>query len=273
MKSQELKGKIAVIFGAAGGIGASIARLLDDLDLKLILSDINIKKLQVLKKELRNDSIIEICNITDISKIQSLYSKIFHRFDRIDIMINTVGIIIPSLFENSTHADIQKQVDINLMGAINCIKEVIPYMKRAGEGNIITISSLAGIVPETHSSIYTATKFALRGLNLTINLELKKHDIVVSTIFPDSVDTSMLEFEARYGGSPLTFLDDPVPPEDVAKAVLKSILKNKVEICVPKSQGRLSKFIMCFPKLVQRLWPKFEKKGEIKKREFLSRLT
>ncbi len=158
------------------------------------------------------------------------------------------------------------------MGAINCLKEIIPIMKNRGGGHAITISSLAGIVPETYSSIYTATKFALRGLNLTLNLELKEYDIVTSAIFPDSVDTPMLEFEATHGGSPLTFLDDPIPPRDVAEAVLTAILKDKVEVCVPRSQGILSKFIMCFPKLVQRIWPKFEEKGEKKKQEYLKRL-
>jgi short-subunit dehydrogenase len=67
-------------------------------------------------------------------------------------------------------------------------------------------------------------------------------------------------------------LDDPVSPKDVAQAVLKSILKKKVEIIVPRSQGILSKFIMCFPKAVQRLWPKFEEKGWEKKQKFLEKL-
>ncbi|MHA1337066.1 MAG: SDR family oxidoreductase [Promethearchaeota archaeon] len=103
--------------------------------------------------------------------MKKLFDKSIEKYNKIDYLINTVGIIIPSLFENANYDDILKQININLIGTIQCTKEIIPYLKNSGGGQIITISSLAGIVPETYSSIYTATKFALRGLNLTLNLE------------------------------------------------------------------------------------------------------
>jgi short-subunit dehydrogenase len=103
-------------------------------------------------------------------------------------------------------------------------------------------------------------------------LELEEDNIFVSTIFPDSVDTPMLEYEAKHGGSPLTFLHDPVPPEKVAKAVLKALLKEKVEVCVPHLEGVLSKFIMCMPSQVKRLWPKYEEHGRKNREKFLKNL-
>jgi len=272
MKRDKLSNKVAVITGAGGGIGKEIAKLLDKNHVKLVLSDINGDKLQELSDQLNQEPLIIPCDITILHDVQKLVSTTLDALGTIDILINTVGIIIPSLFEETSHEAITKQINVNLIGSIYCIKEVIPTMTNGG-GNIVILSSLAGIVPETHSSIYTATKFALRGLNFTLNLELKSQGIIVSTIFPDSVDTPMLEFEAKFGGSPLTFLDDPIPPSDVAKAVVKAILKDKVEICVPKSRGRVSKLIMCFPKLVQRIWPKLEEKGEKKKQEYLTRLN
>ncbi len=273
MKENYLKDKIAIITGAAGGIGREIAKLFDIYGIKLILTDINEEGLRVIANELSQEPLIIPCDITKIEQVKNLISQTNSKYGTVDILINTVGIIIPALFENTNYSDIEKQINVNLLGIIHCTKEIIPIMKDAGGGNIVTISSLAGIVPETYSSIYTATKFALRGFDLTLNLELKKHNITVSTIFPDSVDTSMLEYEAKHGGSPLTFLSDPVNPERVAKAALKAILKNKVEICVPHFQGTLSKFIMCFPKRVQKMWPKLEKKGEKRKQEFLRNLN
>ena len=271
-KNNKLKDKIAIVTGASGGIGSEIVKLLDENGVLLVLTDVNIKALNEIAKNLSKEHLVIQCDITKIEQVKDLISQTIKKYGTIDILVNTVGIIIPALFEDTTYEDIEKQVNVNLIGTIFCTKEVIPIMKKAGKGNIITLSSLAGIVPETYSSIYTATKFALRGLNFTLNLELKKHDIIVSTIFPDSVDTPMLEFEAKHGGSGLTFLDDPVKPEDVAKLVIKAILKEKVELYIPHSQGRLLKFVMCFPKLVQRLWPKFEEKGEKKKQEYLKSL-
>jgi short-subunit dehydrogenase len=272
MKRENLKEKVAILFGACGGIGTEIVKMLENEGVQLILADVNKEGLEKFRNFV-NDSILYECDITNKEQIIELYQNVLDKFEKIDILINTVGIIIPNLFEDTTYAEIERQININLIGAINCIKEVIPIMKEQEEGYIITLSSLAGIVPETYSSIYTATKFALRGLNLTLNLELKEHNINVSTIFPDSVDTPMLEYEAKCeSGSPLTFLDDPVPPKDVADAVMKAILKKKAEVCVPRSQGILSKFVMCFPKAVQRLWPRFEEKGRENKQKFLEKL-
>jgi len=272
MKEKHLKNKVSIITGAAGGIGKEIVKLFDEKEIKLALTDINLEPLKELKKELHQDPLLISCDITNLDEIKAVISKALQTHGKIDILVNTVGIVIPSLFENTTYEDILKQINVNLIGTIQFTKEIIPVMKKGGGGHIVTISSLAGIVPETHSSIYTATKFALRGLNWTLNLELEEHDIFVSTIFPDSVDTPMLQYEAKHGGSPLTFLHDPVDPQKVAEGILKAILKKKVEVCVPHSEGILSKIIMCMPSQVKRLWPKYEKKGEKKREEYLKNL-
>jgi short-subunit dehydrogenase len=272
MKEKELENKIAIITGAAGGIGQKIAELFDQKGINLVLADLDVDSLSGISNNLKQRPLLISCDITDLEQVENLIAKALEEHERIDILVNCVGIIIPSLFENTTYDEIDKQINVNLMGTIHCTKEIIPVMKKAGGGYIVTISSLAGIVPETYSSIYTATKFALRGLDWTLNLELADDNIFVSTIFPDSVDTPMLEYEAKHGGSPLTFLHDPVPPEDVAEAVLKAILKEKVEVCVPHLDGILSKFIMCMPSQVKRIWPKYEQKGKENRKEFLRNL-
>ncbi|MBD3194840.1 MAG: SDR family NAD(P)-dependent oxidoreductase [Candidatus Lokiarchaeota archaeon] len=272
MKKEELKGKVAVLMGACGGIGQEIAKLFDKEGIALALGDIDEGSLKKISKDLKQEPFTLRCDVTNKEQVKTFYSKTLEKYQKIDFLVNTVGIIIPGLFENTTYEDIEKQINVNLMGAIICTKEIIPIMKEQNQGHVITISSLAGIVPETYSSIYTATKFALRGLDWTLALELKEYDIKVSTIFPDSVDTPMLEYEAKHGGSPLTFLHDPVPPEEVAEGVLKAILKDKIEVCVPKMDGILSKIIMCLPSQVKRIWPKYEKKGEKKKQAFLKKV-
>lgn len=272
MKSDLLKDKIAIVTGASGGIGREIVKLLDQNGIRLVLTDINEERLKEIGQELSREPLIIQCDITKLDQVKNLITQTLKKYESIDILVNAIGIIIPGLFEDTTYEDIEKQINVNLMGIIRCIKETIQVMKKAEKGHIVTISSLAGIVPETYSSIYTATKFALRGLGFTLNLELKKQNIIVSTIFPDSVDTPMLEFEAKHGGSPLTFRAEPIKPEKVAKLILKAIIKKKVELYIPRFDAFLSKFIMCFPKIVQKLWPRFEKKGEKKKEEFLRNL-
>ena len=204
------------------------------------------------------------CDITRPEEVHGLVNTAHARFGTVDILVNNAGIIVPGLFEHSTYADIERQVRINLLGAVTCTREVIPVMRQGGAGHIVTVSSMAGLVPETYSAIYTATKFALRGFNLTLAIELKQHRIGVSTIFPDSVATPMLRHEALHGGSPLTFLSPPQSPALVAEAILKAILKNKVEVSVAASTGMVSKAVMCWPWAVTKIWPLLEYLGKRK---------
>jgi len=261
---REVSGKTAIVTGAAGGIGSEVATLFDRHGLKLVLTDINADGLAHTSRMLRSEHMCVTCDITRPEEVHGLVNTAHARFGTVDILVNNAGIIVPGLFEHCSHEDIERQVAINLLGAITCTREVIPAMKQAGAGHIVTVSSMAGLVPETYSAIYTATKFALRGFNLTLAIELKQHRIGVSTIFPDSVATPMLRHEALHGGSPLTFLSPPQSPALVAEAILKAILKNKVEVSVAASTGMVSKAVMCWPWAVTKIWPLLEYLGKRK---------
>jgi short-subunit dehydrogenase len=265
----DFNNKTIIITGASGGIGAALARELDKRGANLLLADINLDGLKAYAAGLTSNPLTIKCDITDRTDVKKLVESAVNKFSKIDILINNAGIIRPALFKDCSYEDIDAQMRVNFMGAVNCTKEVVAEMIPAKQGHIVTISSLAGLVPETYSSIYTASKFALRGFFLTIGIELAKHNIIVSTIFPDSVDTPMLKYEASHGGSPLTFLGNAQSPQKVVHAVIKAIEKNRPETYVPASTGNLSKIIMCSPFLVTKLWPLLERAGEKNKRSFI----
>lgn len=258
--------KTIIITGASGGIGTALATELDRRGANLVLADINFNGLKSLASDLKSDPLIVQCDITDRADVKKLVEEAVKRFSKVDILINNAGIIRPALFEDCSYEDIDAQMKVNFMGAVNCSKEVVAIMIPAKQGHIVTISSLAGLVPETYSSIYTASKFALRGFFLTLAIELRKHSIKVSTIFPDSVDTPMLKYEASHGGSPLTFLGEAQKPQKIVHAVIKSIEKGSPEICAPASTGIFSRIIMCWPWIVTKLWPVLERMGEQNKK-------
>jgi len=264
----DFSNKTIMITGASGGIGSALARALDNRKANLVLADINFKGTESSDSGWMSAPLKIQCDITDRADVKRLVESAVKKFSKIDILINNAGIIRPALFENCSYEDIDAQMKINFMGAVNCTKEVLTVMLPAKRGNIVTISSLAGIVPETYSSIYTASKFALRGFFLTLGIELRKHNIKVSTVFPDSVDTPMLKYEASHGGSPLTFLGQAQSPEKIVQAVIKAIERGTPETCSPASTGIFSRIIMCWPWLVTKLWPVLERLGEKNKKSY-----
>ena len=160
MKAGKLHGKTVIITGAAGGIGMATAALLGRQGANLVLADIDLPKLERATKGLSSSLLTVKCDITKREDIVELVARAQKKFNKIDILVNNAGIIIPARFEDSKYDDIEKQININLIGTINVTYEVLPALIKNGGGNIVTISSMAGIVPETFSSIYTATKFA-----------------------------------------------------------------------------------------------------------------
>lgn len=260
----KFKDKVAIVTGAASGIGKAVIRMFADEGAKVVLADINEEGINTFAKELAAKGVDAMAVRTDVTKLEmvkDLLNKALQKHGRIDILHNNAGIILPNDIDAIDYKDIDRQIHINLYGIIYGTKEVIPIMKKQGSGHIVNTASLAGVVPEPGSSIYSATKFGIRGFSLGVRLELLHTGVSISTVLPDSVETPQLHYEATHGGSPMSFLDKPQTPEAVARAVKKAILKNKVEVYVPHSQGIVARLALMWPWIMPLLWPMLEKSG------------
>lgn len=272
MSQKEFRHKKILITGAAGGIGFAVAQAFDSLGAHCLLCDINEDRLLRLSKNLQNQYSIFICDVTDLLATKKMIAQIQDDVKGFDMLIHCAGVIYPGAFEQSSWTQIEKQLQINLHSTIYLSKLAIEHFKLQEQGAMVTISSLAGIVPETYSAVYSATKFAIRGFNQTLHIELKKKNIFVGTVFPDSVDTAMLEYEALHNGSPLTFLSKPCSAQTVAKAVVKAVQKKKIETYVPRFSATLPKILQTMPFLIPPLWLVLEKIGERKKQIYLKKM-
>lgn len=261
-------GKIAFITGAGGGIGSAVARLLDELGASCVLCDLQEESLEKVSASLGNPSLCLAFDVSQKDQVTKAVQKAAHHFHKIDIAVNCAGIIFPAPFAELTWEKIDKQLQVNLAGTIAVNKALVDIFLRQGEGSLLNISSLAGIVPETDSSLYTATKFALRGFSQTLHIELKPHNIFVGTVFPDSVDTPMLRYEAAAGGSVLTFLSTPTTAQEVARAVVKALTKKRLETYVPSFSAVFPKILQVWPRLIPPIWNLLEKIGKQKKKRF-----
>jgi 3-oxoacyl-[acyl-carrier protein] reductase len=249
-----IKDKTIFITGGASGIGQYLAQKLYQSGAKLIVSDINYDALLLdfEKNKWQNDRILLLK--LDVSKWDSWNNAVqvaMTQFQNIDILINNAGIIVPGYIHETNYINIDKHIDINLKGVIYGTKLASEHMMRQGYGQIINVSSLAGITPGQGLNLYCASKFGVRGFTLSVAAELRPHNIFVSVVCPDAVDTPMFTLQKDYDEAALTFSGTKaLTVEQIGEVIIKkAILKRKIEIIYPISRGILAKLSSLFPSM------------------------
>jgi short-subunit dehydrogenase len=249
---------VSLLTGAAGGIGREIALLLDKEGYTQVLIDINKKGLAETASGLSISPCLIDSDITNIENVRKIKKQVLSMYGKLDVLINNAGVVVTTPFDTAEYDEIEREFNVNYKSIIYLLREFLPVMKSQGRGNIVSVCSLGGIMPLKEAPGYCGTKFGLRGFMLSQSIALKKSGIHVSCIYPTAIDTPMLHHEALHGGSLLNFLSDPLQPVKVAKAVVKAIKKNKMEISVPGSEGFLCKLMGSFPALISGILPLLE---------------
>jgi len=277
MKNQShLKGKVVVLTGGASGIGAETATWLTREDAAVVLADINEMGLERKRAELTPLGARVLSVVTDVTQSRSwrnLFDRAIQEFGHIDVLVNCAGVIHPGPVETLSEERVRMQVEVNLIGTVYGTQVFLPYFRQRNEGHIIHTASLGGIVPLPNEAVYSATKFAVRGLCLALALELHDTPIHVSVICPDSVETEQVRQEATEGGCALSFTSQLLQPSDVARAIVKTILRPKREVFVPQLRGLLSKVGDFSPNLVGVLYPFLKGMGERGRAKYLKTLS
>lgn len=191
-----LKGKVAIVTGCVGGIGASVVEAFVKEGENLVIADINLEAAQELAGKVRNDNTRVLAVKTDVSiesDAQNLASTAMKEFGKIDILVNNAGIIeggkIVELEENSWN----REMNVNAKGPYLVTKAVAPHMIAAGYGKIVNIASLAGKSATAGFGSYAASKFAVMGLTQAMAKELAQYNINVNAVCPGLVRTPMWE--------------------------------------------------------------------------------
>lgn len=262
---------VALITGAAGGIGKAIAIHLAHKNYCVVSADINQVGLEQLLIELGDGHLLCQTDITNVEEVRQMIRQVIEKTGRIDVLVNNAGMVITEPFAECGIEVLFRENELNYLAAMYCTKEVLPHMRKARQGTIVSIASLAAILPLAASPGYAASKFALRGLMLSLNMALKQHGIHVGCVCPSAVDTPMLQEEAISGGSSLNFLQEPLTPDAVAKAVWKVIKKKKMEVCVPSHEGMSCKLGGFFPSILPIVLPWLERIGERNRIKYLQK--
>lgn len=264
------KGKFALVTGAAGGIGQPLTRRLLDAGFHVLMLDINAPGLEAARETLDGSTTGIVCDLTDSASVAAAAARVREVTRQVDVIINNAGFIRPGPFLSLREEDIDRQVQINLLGPLRILHHFLPAVPNGG--SVVNIISMAGILPLADSSVYTSGKFGLRGFASSLSLELRSRGIRVSGIFPSGVDTPMLRMEAQSGGSPLNFVSEPLSAEQVADLAIRAVREGRLEYYLPYGDGVMSRIVSCIPWVLPSLLPMFVKKGIAGHKRYLAKI-
>jgi 3-oxoacyl-[acyl-carrier protein] reductase len=221
-----LKDKVAIITGAASGIGFAAAFSFARQGAKVAVVDFN--------KELGNESVRDLksegydasffqVNVADRESVDEMVKAVLGKYGRIDILVNNAGITKDGMLSKLSVEDFQKVIDVNLTGVFHCTQAVLPTMVEQGKGKIINTSSVSGVYGNVGQTNYAATKAGVVGMTKTWAKELGRKGINVNAVAPGFIETGMT---AKVPEKILEQMKMMVPlgrlgvPEDIANAYL-----------------------------------------------------
>ena len=221
----ELKEKVALVTGAAQGIGRAIVLLLAQKGADIIVSDINLEKAEETTKEIeaigRRTMAIR-ADVANTNDVERMVEAILERFGQIDILVNNAGIAKDKLILRMTEEDWDAVLNVNLKGTFNCTKAVVRHMSKQRRGKIVNIASVVGQMGNVGQANYSASKAGVIGFTKTIAREFAQRGINVNAIAPGYIETPMTEAlpeKAKEELKRMIPMERLGRPEDVAKAV------------------------------------------------------
>lgn len=207
-----LDGKVALITGAAGGLGYRIAHTLHAQGATLALTDMNAERLETLKKELGTNVECFVANLTDAEAVKNLVSDVEEKMGQIDILVNNAGLTRDNLFIRMSDEDWQLVLDVNLSAGFKLAKAAVRGMMKRRFGRIIGIASVVGVMGNAGQANYSASKAGMIAMNKCLAQEVGSRGVTVNSIAPGFIRTPMTD----------------VLPDDVKSALLAKIPEGKL---------------------------------------------
>lgn len=231
-------GKVAVVTGAASGIGYQLCCQLSGSGAKVYAADRDAKGLEELPDAGRGAITRVVLDVTDEKGVKSLLDRVVSECGQLDYLFNNAGIVVGGDFEHMDTDRWQSIININLWGVIYGSQYGYRIMQKQRRGHIVNTASTAGLMPVAKSAAYAATKHAVVGLTTTLREEGRAHHVKASVVVPGVVDTGIFASATNLKHHNYSASIDKVPfskisPADAAKAILKGVVKNKQYIVFP----------------------------------------
>ena len=157
------------------------------------MASTNIRKASKVAREIKRNSKGYVCDITKPGQVKKLVEKVLKNHKKIDILVNSAGIFVPTPAGDTKNIDMNSMIDVNLKGTLNTINAVVPHMKERRKGNIINMASVAGVRALPLYGVYCASKAGVVMLTKVLATELSRDGIHLNSISPGNTETPMNE--------------------------------------------------------------------------------
>jgi len=263
--------KTVIVTGASSGIGAETARRFGAAGARVVLAARRREVLEAVAASIGAERALVVpTDVADLEGITALLEQAEERFGRIDVVVNCAGTFPRGLVEKTDASELMKTVDVNLKGPVALSRLALPYLRRAGGGAIVNVSSLAGHIPLAGVATYAATKAGLRMFSLSLAEELKGTGITVSVVSPGPVDTEF--FKGGLDDSPdITFFPSIRSAAEVAAAILDCAHTGTPARMIPRFSGWMTNMGALFPRAKQLMAPLLASVGRSHKRRYQER--
>lgn len=199
----EFEGRVAAITGAARGIGAALAEELASRGCHVALSDVREEGLDETAERAAAEGVDVAVDQVDVSEREAVYDwadRVEEQFGAVHYIVNNAGVSVTATVEGLSYEDFEWLMSINFWGVVHGTKAFLPLIRRAGEGRVVNVSSIFGIMASPTQSAYNAAKFAVKGFTESLRgeLELDETDVGATCVHPGGVQTDIVR-DSRIG--------------------------------------------------------------------------
>jgi NAD(P)-dependent dehydrogenase (short-subunit alcohol dehydrogenase family) len=242
---RHLEGKVAVVTGAGHGIGRETAIALASKGCRLAICDINEAALEGVRHDLAETGATVTAHRVDVSdraQMEQFASDVVEAHGAAHVLVNNAGVTVYASFEEHSIEDLEWILGVNLWGVLYGCKFFLPHLKAAGEGHIVNLSSVFGIIAPPLQTSYVASKFAVRGFSESLRAELAEDNVGVTSVHPGAIKTNIIQ-NARLVTDTHTELRDSTQrlfdrlgttPDVVAARVVKAIEYNSPRVLITR---------------------------------------
>jgi NAD(P)-dependent dehydrogenase (short-subunit alcohol dehydrogenase family) len=267
---RDIKGAVAVVTGAASGIGRALAIDLAKLGTKLALADVNSAGLEetrgMLGKAVARTYTVDVAKA---AAVEDFARAVERDFGRAQLLVNNAGVALMGTLAEVSLEDMAWLMGINFWGVVHGCKFFLPLLQREKDAHIVNLSSIFGLIGPPGQTAYAASKFAVRGFSESLREELRETGVKVTSVHPAGIATPIAQ-AARAGRGVTTAARQEaeeyfkkvavIPPEEASSVIIKGILGNRNRVLIGADAYRIDRMQRLFPARASAMFAAFLEK-------------